>query len=372
MIDKRFNRIIDVNDNTYLPFYGAKFDVSELHYGFVKCKLIHSIDDSIVLPDHVYIKTNENDFIWFQPLTYLVNLLIKEDNLIHCGFFIDISAGNTLKIEFTNNDLITNYSDNSSLFKCKIFGPKNIHDFYTGTGYFKDNIPYLKLFHHTLPRFKRLIETSKILKTSKWNIQGTKKLLNINYFYLTCLEKIEKPQDLKQIAMASDGKIHLLKDNYDAPPSIKPEDIGKYKDGVLELEVYRENTMNRNATIDFFVDSTIISSKHLWKHMPHNETVFYEICMPFIYRIGATPDSLLTFDNKTISKQENLKQIDYQVIGLATKFDGLEAPYDEENTDYIFKVEKLNEKTNILNFWFENINSDQFSAKKIENQEFEK
>ena len=100
--------------------------------------------------------------------------------------------------------------------------------------------------------------------------------------------------------------------------------------------------------------------------------MFYEICMPFIYRIGANPDSLLDYENNTIRKQDHLKQIDYQIIGLATEFKGLEAPYDEENTDYIFKVEKLSKETNILDFWFENVNSDQYSDKSIENQKFEK
>lgn len=372
MIDKRFNRILDNKDNTYIPFYGAKFDISETYEGFVKCKLLHSIDDSIVFADQIYITEEDSKFSWFQPLTFLANLLIEESDKVNCCFHIDISVGNTLRIEFTSEDWVVNYKDNSSLFKCIIRGPINILEYRTGNGYFDNNVPFLKLYHHTLPRFKELILRDNQLKTSNWNIQGTKKLTNINYFYLTCLEKIEKPSDLVQIAMATEGKIHLLIDNCDVPINVKPDEIWKYKGSILEIQVYRESTKNRTSTLCFSVDATILSPKHLWKHLPENQFAFYEVCMPFIYRIGAKPNTFLSFSNLIICNQENLIQLEYQVIGLATKFKGLEAPYDEENTEYIFKIEKLEECTNILKFWFENTNTDLFTPKNIAIQEFEK
>lgn len=371
-VDKRFNRIQTQIDNLYIPTYGKDSDLSHCHFGKVKCKLLHSIDDSIVYPDQIFIDINGTEFKWIQPLTFLVNLLIEEEDTIHCGFFVDISAGNTLKIEFTNKDLIINYKDNSSLFDCKIFGPNGLIDYATGSGKFVDNIPYLRLYHHTLPRFKDLILKSDKLKLSEWNIQGTKKLSNIGYLYLTCLDQIKVNNDLQQIAMSSDGIIRLLLDNYPQPRLINQNPLEKIRQGILELKVYRENTKNRNATLEFLVDCTIIAPKHLWKHYPENQAIFYETCMPFIYRVGGQKGEMLTFSNSMLSRQENIKTLDYQVVGLATTFKGLEAPYDEENTAHIFKIENLDNDKNILEFWFENTNSDQFTNKIIDMQKFEK
>lgn len=372
MIDKKFNRYKSKFDNFSIPNYGKKFDISHTYDGYVKCKLLHSKTDSIVFPDQVIISIKGNNFKWIQPLTFLVNLLIKNDKLIKCGFYVDISAGNTLKIEFTNEDLVKNLEDNSSIFKCEIFGPKNLEEYSTGTGMFIDKIPFLNLYHHTLPRSKKSIIDSSELKLSRWNIQGTKKLKNVGYFYLTALDSISTPGDLKQIAMSSDGSIQLLLDNFPQPPTLSTNSVENIKNGVLELEVYRESTKNRNATIKFLVDSTIISPKHLWKHFLENQPVYYEACMPFIFRIGGEIDELLSFKDFRIDRQDNIKSFNYQVVGNATKFKGLEAPYDEENTDEIFKIEKLNDEKNILEYWFDNTNSDQYSDKETEFQEFEK
>src|SRR5690606_27914802 len=367
MINKKYNRIQLEHDNAYINHYGDQFDISEYYEGYVKCKLIHSVSDSVVFPDLIIIsQENDKKFNWIQPLTFLVNLLIREEEKIYCGFFVDISSGNTLKIEFSNTDFIINFEDNSSLFKCKIFGPKNLEDFSTGMGEWINQVPYIYLYHHTLPEYKNLILSSSLLKLSKWNIQGTKELKNIGYFYLTALDKISTPEDLKQIAMSSDGYIFLLLDNYSPQLPISPKEKENLKNGILQLKVYRENTANRKSSIRFLVDSTIISSKHLWKHSPQNQPVFYELCMPYIFRIGGNPNKHFYFKNDRIERQENIKNFHYQVVGDATKFTDLEAPYDEENTENIFKIEKISDKENILEFWFSNANSDLFNHKKID------
>lgn len=371
MIDKRFNRFKTQLGNYYFPTYGDNSDMSHVYYGQVKCKLLHSEDDSIVFPDQIYIPFDGDIFKWIQPLTFFVNLLMKDNEIVHCGFFVDISAGNTLKIQFSNKDLVRNFQDNSSLFNCKIFGPENIFDYCTGSGQFIEESPHLYLYHHTLPRFKDLILKSCTLKLSNWNIQGTKKLINIGYFYLTCLEEIAQDNDLIQIAMSSNGKIHLLLDNYPQPRILAPSYNEKIRNGVLELAVYREDTNNRKAAIEFLVDSSLLAPKHLWKHYPNDKVVFYEVCMPFIFRIGASPGKTLSFKNNVIENQDAIKILDYQVVGVGTSFTGLEAPYDEENTKHIFKIEKLSENMNILDFWFENTNTDQFSGKLTELQQFE-
>lgn len=373
MIDKKYNRITGDIDNLYLSIYGEDSSFSKKYNGFVKCRLIHSKNDSLIFPDQIYIPKGGQEFYWIQPLTVLANLLIedKENKVVHCMFHSDISAGNTLRVDFSNKDWVTNYDDDSSLFRCIINGPEALLDYVTGTGYFDKDTPFLKLYHHTLPNFKSIILKEGLLKTSRWNIQGTKTLNNIHYGYFTCLDCIRKPSDLKQIAMASEGHISLTLDNSNIPALVTAKDMETYKSSILNIPVYRENTLNRTATLEFVVAANILSPKHVWKHLPTNEFVFYEICMPFIYRVGMEPQSPICFSNMVIQKQNHTKKMNYQVVGVATSLKGLEAPFDEENTEHIFKIEPLNNDLNILDFWFTHTNSDQFSNKNIEMQVFE-
>lgn len=372
MINKKYNRFEGKLDNIYIPHYGYDSNISTTYEGSIRCKLVHSESDSVVMPEQIYIITNDNKFNWIQPLTFFVNLLLKDENNIRCSFFVDISSGSTLKIEFTNSDWVRNFNDNSSLFKCRIHGPSNIHEYCTGSGYFHMNVPYLYLYHHTTRTNKSKILKSKEIYSSKWNIQGNKTLKNINYVYLTCLEKITKNADLKQIAMASDGKISLTKDNSCMPSIINPKELDKFKGEFIEINVYRENTYNRTATLEFVVCATFLSPKHLLKHFPEGSCVYYEINTPFIFRIGTRPGKSLFFENKEIFEQDNIFNINYQIIGHADTIEGLEAPFDEENTKYIFKIEQLDVDTNILDFWFEHANSDLFNEINICIQEFEK
>ncbi len=67
-----------------------------------------------------------------------------------------------------------------------------------------------------------------------------------------------------------------------------------------------------------------------------------------------------------------MKMFCYQVVGLATELDGLEAPFDEEDTKYLFKIEPLNSDMNILRFWFEHSNCNLYSSKNIDLQELDK
>ncbi len=373
MIDKHFNRIIGETENIYITNYGAKACFNEKYNGYVKCKLIHSRNDSLIFAEYIFLPDNNTKFHWIQPLTFFANLLCEDNDndIIYCGFHIDISSGNTIRVDFTNKDWIRNFEDNSSLFKCIINGPQNLYDYSTGTGCFYNNIPYLTLYHHTTSEFKSLILKSKTLKPSKWNIQGTKILTNIHYAYFTCLEKIEKDADLTQIAMASNGVISLIPDNVDLPPILYCHDKEKYKDHILNIKVYRESTYNRNATLKFLISTTILSPKHLWKHLPKDGFAFYEICMPFIFRVGVKPNCSIDIDKLVIDKQEDMETPSYHVVGLATNMVGLEAPFDEENTEYLFKVEPLDSYLNILNFWFDHANKDLYSPKDIDLQKFD-
>lgn len=370
-INRKFFRLEFTTDNIYKPTdYGSNYDVSCEYDGFIKCKLVHKEGTSVVLPELLII--GNRSFDWIQHFTFLMNLLVKEDDHIVCSIILDLSFGATIRVQFLNTELQIIYKDNSSLFRCKIFGPKNLNEYYTGTGFFDEfQTPYLNLFHHTKDEIKEIIEKTEVLKPSKWNFQGTKELVNINFIYFTCIDRILKPGDLKQIAMSSDGKLLFLKDNYDILERL-PENFKEiYKDGVLEVSVYRESTNNRTAAISFYIDSTKLFTPNLWLHKPEGNAIFYEICNPYIYRLGINPKEAIRFIKNTITC-DNLPIQDYLVIGDCTQLAGLEAPYDEEQTSEIFKIEPLFEKINILDFWFENGNKDLYSEKTVDVYKFKK
>ena len=287
--------------------------------------------------------------------------------------FVDISFGHTLQIRFNTSNFIRHFDDRSSLFRCQIYGSKNLKEYATGKANINDRkLIYLHLFHHTTEERTQKILLSNCLKASRWNIQGNKELNNVNYIYFTCLDKIKTDDDLKKIAMASDGKLQLIVDNSEVPTPL-PINWKKqtYKSDILELEIYRQSTYDRRSSLEFLVDASILAPNFLLIHSPRENAVYYEVCNPFIYRVGVLPKEALYFNNKKLDNDpKKLKRFQYVILGDATKLEGLAAPYDEENTTQVFKLERIPDDTNILDFWSQNGNQDLYSGKMVELQEF--
>ncbi|MBU3187210.1 hypothetical protein [Clostridium estertheticum] len=374
--NRKFNRMETETgiENFYIPNFGYDSCQEYKYTGYIKCKLVHKANLSIIMPDQIYLEYDE--LLWIQPLNIFPNQVFKEDGLITALLSIDISCGNTIKIEFTDKDFIRNYEDGANLFKCKIYGPKDFNKFATGTGYMTEEyIPVLNLYHHTTEESKQCIINCGYFWPSPWNIQGNKSLVNVGYAYLTCLDKIKTDNDLREIAMASDATKDFVTDKVDIPiPTlITDEWKKKYKNEILELKVLRQSIDERQSTLSLNVDATILSTQHILMHTFKDIPVYYEIMSPFIYRIGVVPQSNIYFDKLTINRQNNnIKQLYYIICGDATTMEGLIAPFDEENTSSIFKIERVSDKSNILEFWFDNCNMDHYTNKTIEVQIFNK
>lgn len=328
------------------------------HEGYLKCKLIHSKGKSLIIPDLIFIMTDEKKFEWIQFYSFLPCLLSKfsEDEIIG-SFSVDISFGNTIRLTISNEWHQYNLKDNSNIFKCRIQGPENIHDYMTGEGEIIDGIPFIYLYHHTLPEYRALILSSSVFRCSAWNYQGTKQLVNFAYCYFTSLPEIEKPNDLKMIAMASDGKIEMIVDLINE---------------VISIDVYRESTSNRTATIKMLIDSSIIENNHIWEHESDNGIVYYEKSNAFIYRIGAEKGTILQIKNGQIERTSNIRLLQYIIVGDARSSSDIVAPFNEEETESIYKIEEFPDNNdNLLKFWFNNANTDLYTRKDIEFIEFE-
>lgn len=371
-VNMRLNRVECNNRHIYFTDFGIEPIQDHEHFGYVKCKLIHARWGSVILPDQLYLGNDAAQ--WIQPLSFTPPQLAKiDDNDIRVSFYVDISCGNTVRVDFNHTDLVRKGGDGSEFFTCRIKGISKIDKFSTGTSRLNGHgVPEIFLYHHTSEATKPLIENSGYFLGSKWNIQGNKELANVSYVYFTCIDKISTHEDLKQIAMASDGRIYLIRDGFEPPPMLHDYEVKeKYGSEIIELQVYRESTVNRTATIKVFVSSEDLASQHLLFHKPPARPAYYEICRPFIYRVGIQPGSSLPIDSTINTVRTGFaKHFSHIVAGDATNFEGLRAPFDEENTEDIFKIERIPNDESMISFWFKYPNQDHFSGKKLEHYEF--
>lgn len=372
-VNKRFNRLESDLDHLYCFNYGTEPLGDVRTEGLVKCRLLHGMGCSLIVPDQVFLGADGSK--WIQPLTFMANLIGKfsEDEIV-CDLPVDISCGQTLRIRFFNHDLLANLEDGSQLYKCEIQGPSDLAEYATGDSCLgAGSVPYIRLYHHTTPDARDSIISSGHFRTSMWNIQGTtKKLINVAYAYFTPLDQITCDNDLRKIAMAAGGEIELRRDGFTPPEILLPNWREAFKDDVLVLPVYPCNPSKREATLELWVDSTVLAPQHIYRH-EEGGPVYYELPHPFIHRIGTEPGASVSFDDQgRIHRQPGLKAFEYVVVGDCTTLEGLAAPYDEEDTTNIMKVERMDDVVSILNFWFDHGNQDLFSKKQVDMQEFEK
>lgn len=362
------------HSNLYFNKFGFEPLQEHQHVGLIKCKLIHARWGTVIIPDQIFLGHDATK--WIQPLNFMPCVLLRiDDDDMRASVYVDISCGNTIRVDFSHSDLVQKANDGSELFNCRITGPENLDNFSTGTARLNhEGHPELLLYHHTSDGTKPLIEQSKHFRGSKWNIQGSKELVNVQYVYFTCLDRIRQMEDLVQIAMATNGRIWLTRDGFVMPPMIDVDTWREqYGQDILELEVYRENTANRTATLEVFVRADYLASQHVLFHQPPNGASYYEVCKPFIHRVGLNPGQVLHIDDLSQSvKVDEPRHFDYLVAGDATTLKGLFAPFDEENTGDIFKVERTPDGHSMISFWFTFGNQDHFSSKHVEAFQFTK
>lgn len=331
----------------------------DVHAGFIKLKLIHARGFSVLLPD--LLAADINGWRWFQPKFFTACMLAFLDGHSVGTVWVDLAEqGSRLCVRFSSEHFIRRFDDGAQLFRCSISGPSELASFAAGTCTVgEDHEVLLDLFHHTTDQARDGIRQSEHLRASPWNVQGTKKLYNVGYVYFTSLPAIESDADLHRIAMASEGEIAFL-----------PTNASSMNDAV-RIKVYRESSENRTATLKVVVPASAISSQHVYRHAPHGDPVYFEVCHPEILRVGLAPGAVLPLaGDRALPSAGNLKTFDYVVLGDADTSAGLEAPYDEEHTQELFLVERC-EGESIFDFWKRNANSDQHVGRRLERMEFQ-
>lgn len=354
----KFNRFEQKGKHYYNKEFAPNRTIrrSPIRNGYLKCKLAHHATYSLVVPDQIYFEIGKYLY-WIQPLYFTANYIRFFGDEGICRIVIDISHGEQLCISFSSSDFDKHLADGSHLYRCKIEGLSRPLDFATGIAYMGERGPYLQLFHHTNPGAKQSITTSAQFWSSQWNLQGNKKMSNIHFLYLTPLPKITCETDLQEIAMSSSGRLSLRVDQNQT--SIADE----------ILVVYRESTAGRTDTIQCFARADQLAPQHVYRHEGINGPDYYEVFSPFIHRIGVEPGSLIPINGNTLVPQRP-KNLDYVVLGDATTIEGLRAPYDEEETREIWKIDRLAGDNEIIRYWSNNRNSDLYSSRAVEVAEF--
>ena len=330
--------------------------------GFIKLRLAHGHAGSVLFPDQLFIKIGHWRF--FQASFFLacwIGFNVEPD--LHYGMFeIDVAkplgeGAARLLITIRSSDHVKPYDDGSQFYSCQVKTQEVLGHFSAGDCQRMPNGDFsLKLHHHTTAIAHAKIEASGELWSSSWNLQGTRKLHNVAYVYLTSVRKIRNSEDLNRIAMASSGTIA-----FQTTSSRPVEDV-------LELPVYRESTKGRTHAIALIVPSALISPPHLLFHpQVTSDPAYYEVVCPEIFRVGLHPGGVLSIRRgKALLNVAALKQFRYVVVGNASELAGLAAPFDEEETREVMLLEPLDAATDLFTFWSKNRNTDQVTGKRFE------
>ena len=260
--------------------------------------------------------------------------------------------------EFFKRDHVTTFADGSLIYKCAfvvVDGDIRLHE----DGRWRQRGPYnfqLRLFHHTDEIGFKGITASREIWGSRRNIQGNLWLENIAYGYFTDIPSIHSEVDLLKIAMSNSGLTGLIPTNAPYHP--------RY---VNLVAVPQQEAAQRSRSMTFWIGVDLIAPNHIWLHRPMTEPAYYEVVLPNVFRVGVLSESTLSIcKQQIIVPKEYRKLLKYVIVGDADTREGLQAPYHEEETTQVAAIEQLQGGIEIIEFWKENSNSDQFRDKDIE------
>jgi hypothetical protein len=316
----------------------------------VKVKLAHRAGGSVLLPEVVALGSAGRQ--WVQPHFFYAPVLSYFDGGdSHARIMIAavdpsrrIEGGLLCSLDIDRKHRIAVLDDHSEVYRCTLTSDHSPAELTVGrTRLRSDGGIDVRLYHHTNRSALPLILVSGRVNGSAWNYQGSRRLGNISYAYFTSLRRITGEADLRCVAMASTGELGFRLDTSN----------GSTPD--LALEVYRESTRNRTATLALWVPAEVVATPHIWQHS--GATVHYEVTHPWIYRVGLEPGTALPFLREEVKPDPtDLRRLSYAVIGDCTTVAGLEAPFDEENTAETFAVQDL-AGTDLFQFWQDHANS---------------
>lgn len=329
-----------------------------IHHGYLKCRLVHKKNGSFVLPD-VLMASGRNQ-AFYSPQFFFPNHIAffgGDGSADFCKFRLGLLGKVDVEIIFFRTRLVKQCSDGSFIYKCA-FNTIDTKQLPAPQGTWRKRGRQfeLALYHHTTKKGEKGIKKSQELWSSSWNIQGTQKLANIAYGYFTSIPKIKNVFDLMEVAMADNGLAFFLPTNARVDALL-----------ATSLPVYQRNPQDIEVPLMFWVDVEVISPSHLWMHPPIDDAVYYEIVLPKVFRIGVEPNQTIPFaGNRLNLASRDCHNFKYVIVGDADTHQGLTAPYHEEETLQVAKVDVTAKGTEIIGRWHEVQNTYIFGGLDIE------
>lgn len=329
-----------------------------LHYGFLKCRLVHMEDKSFVLPDALL--AHGDSQVFYSPQFFHPNQIGwfgGDGSADFCRVHVEVLGGVDVEIAFFRTGVVKHCADGSFIYNCA-FRSVGTNQLPHPQGEWRrtDNLFELALYHHTTDVGAKGIFESGYLRSSPWNIQGTQELKNIAYGYFTCIPKMENVMHLMEVAMAENGQALFL-------PTNAPNDA----QFAFTLDVYKRTPRDIEVPLLFWVDVELISPSHLWLHVPHDDATYYEIVLPKVFRVGVEPGQTLPISGDRVEMTpKDCRNFEYVIVGDGDTRDGLLAPYHEEETLQIAKVDDVPTGSEIIGRWHEKRNSTTFGDRTVE------
>lgn len=330
----------------------------ELNQGFLKCRLVHMEDKSFVLPDVLMASGKNQGF--YSPQFFHPNQIGwfgGDGSADFCRIHVEVLGQVDLEIAFFRTGMVKRCDDGSFIYTCAFRSVgTSILPATQGEWRRNDDQFELALYHHTTNVGATGIDESGYLRSSPWNIQGTQELKNIAYGYFTCIPKIEHVMHLMEVAMAENGQALFL-------PTNAPNDA----QFAFTLDVYKRTPRDIEVPLLFWVDVELISPSHLWLHVPHHSATYYEIVLPKVFRVGVEPGHTLPIDGTRIDMTSNdCRNFEYVIVGDGDTREGLLAPYHEEETLQIAKIDDAPTGLEIIGRWHEKQNTYTFGDRAVE------
>lgn len=107
-------------------YFGTNSTETSKYKGIIKCKMMHKGSGSIIMPDQIFLCGEK--LLWFQPLSFMANMIVQDESTITCMLPLDIAGGHVLRIKFQASGFLKQLSDYSQIFDCEILGPKNLEN----------------------------------------------------------------------------------------------------------------------------------------------------------------------------------------------------------------------------------------------------
>jgi hypothetical protein len=330
-----------------------------IRQGFIKCRMVHLPGATILQPDVLLSSEVAGRKFYIPQYFYAPRLTFDEGENDFCQLPIAMANGAELIVNFFKRDLLKTCEDGSQIYRCSYVPTPTCKAELVPEGMYRRNGDRfeLALYHHTSEEGHNGIFASRTLRSSQRNIKGDGWLTNIAYGYLTSVPRIRTEWDLLQIAMSTWGMTGLL-----------PVNAVEHPSHASWVGIPTKHPGELPHSLRFWVDCEYLSPSHAWVKRPHWRGVYYEVVLHKVLRIGMQVGQELPFDADLSFRPVDgcLKRLKYIVVGDGDIPEGLVAPFHEEETASVGKIEPMMGGDDFFSFWQANANTDLFSNKELE------